>query len=67
MCLTFVTKILILNLNALDQKKKKKRKNIYSYRCHKTEKKIDLQRTDQRYHPTWKGLGLGLLFFKMAA
>ena len=67
MCLIFVTKIRILNLNALDQKKKEKEKIYTTTDVTKQEKKIDLHRTDQRYHPTWKGLGLGLLFFKMAA
>ena len=46
----------------------RKRKKIYTTTdVTKQEKKFDSHRTDQRYHPTWKGLGLGLLFFKMAA
>ena len=63
MCLAFLTKILILNLNALYQKKK-----VYTTTdVTKQKKKFDSHRTDQRYHPTWKGLGLGLPFFKMVA
>ena len=41
---------------------RKRKKSIYNYRCHKTEKKFDSHRTDQRYHPTRKGLGLDLPF-----
>lgn len=64
MCLAVLTKILILILNVLDQKKKIEQ--IYTKQLPMSQnrkEKIDSHRTDQRYHPKRKGLGPGLLFF----
>ena len=47
--------------------RKRKKKCIQLPMSQNRKKKFDSHRTDQRYHPRRKGLGLDLLFFKMAA
>ena len=42
--------------------RKRKKKYIQQPMSQNRKKKFDSHRTDQRYHTTRKGLGLGLLF-----